>query len=307
MDELIEKAAAARGLPAAMVERSAAARAKAEGKSVEAVLREWAGEEPGDDTAAEPAAETVPAEATPSTEEGDSGAEPADEPASGPKVEVIGPETDEPAAEGGEADVEEPEPEPEAPVGPKGVPALSGFPGWLAAVFLVVPAIAVLYAVLAPDGPECGVAGQLEVDPVTGEAVNCDGTPWGEDAVDNFALGEELYVGRCASCHGANGGGGVGPGFTGGAVLATFPAGSCATEDGHIAWVTLGSTGWPDPTYGATSKPVGGVGTMPPFGEALTEQELAAVVLYERVAFGGEALADAEADCGLTGEVTATP
>ena len=100
-----------------------------------------------------------------------------------------------------------------------------------------------------------------------------------------FTLGEELYVARCASCHGATGGGGVGPGFAGGSVLVTFPAGSCAAEDGHIAWVTVGTSGWPDPTYGATAKPVGGVGVMPPFGEALTEEELAAVVLYERVAF----------------------
>ncbi len=41
---------------------------------------------------------------------------------------------------------------------------------------------------------------------------------------------------------------------------------------------------------------------MPPFGEALTEEELAAVVLYERVAFGEEELAEAESDCGLTEE-----
>jgi hypothetical protein len=47
---------------------------------------------------------------------------------------------------------------------------------------------------------------------------------------------------------------------------------------------------------------------MPPFGEALTEEELAADVLYERVAFGEEELAEAEADCGLTEEpVTAAP
>ena len=45
---------------------------------------------------------------------------------------------------------------------------------------------------------------------------------------------------------------------------------------------------------------------MPGFG-TLTETELRAVVLYERVAFGGEDLAAAEADCGLMegGEETA--
>jgi mono/diheme cytochrome c family protein len=49
---------------------------------------------------------------------------------------------------------------------------------------------------------------------------------------------------------------------------------------------------------------------MPAFGEpVLTEEELAAVVLYERVAFGGEALPDAETGCGLgeEEEVVAAP
>ncbi|NIS28544.1 MAG: hypothetical protein GWO04_00630 [Actinobacteria bacterium] len=41
---------------------------------------------------------------------------------------------------------------------------------------------------------------------------------------------------------------------------------------------------------------------MPGFEGTLTDEELAAVALYERVAFGGQALADAEADCGLAGE-----
>ncbi len=312
MDELIQRAAEAKGLPAAMVERSAAARAKAEGKSVEDVLREWAGDEAAPAAPAEPAAAAegaAPADEPAETSEGPEEAA-AEEPATGPKVEVLGPAADEGAettTEGEDADATEPEPE--VPVGPRGSPALSGFPRWLAAAFLVVPGIAILYALLAPDGPECGVAGQLEVDPVTGQAVNCDGTEWGQEAGNNFALGEELYAARCASCHGPTGGGGVGPGFTGGAVLATFPAGSCAVADGHIAWVTLGSNGWPDPTYGATGKPVGGVGTMPPFGEALTPEEIAAVVIYERVAFGGEELAEAETDCALTAEegVTASP
>jgi hypothetical protein len=37
---------------------------------------------------------------------------------------------------------------------------------------------------------------------------------------------------------------------------------------------------------------------MPGFLDALTPEELAAVVIYERVAFGGQSLADAEVDCG---------
>ncbi len=308
MEELLKKVAEIRGLPVSMIERSAAARAKAEGTTVEAVLREWAGEDAV--PAAAEASETSDAEAAtaegeeaPAAEEttAETAAETAEEP--GPKVEVLTSEaTDEDA--GAEAEP----PTAEEPAGPQGAPALRGFPRWLAAAFLVIPAVAVFYALLAPDGPGCGEAGQLDVDPATGEAVNCDGAPWGEDEVDFFTLGEELYVARCASCHGATGGGGVGPGFAGGSVLVTFPAGSCAAEDGHIAWVAVGSAGWPEPTYGAPAKPVGGVGVMPPFGEALTEEELAAVVLYERVAFGEEELAEAETDCGLTEEpVTAAP
>ncbi len=45
MEELIAQAAAATGYPASMVERSAAARAKAEGTTIEAVLAGWAGVE----------------------------------------------------------------------------------------------------------------------------------------------------------------------------------------------------------------------------------------------------------------------
>jgi mono/diheme cytochrome c family protein len=41
---------------------------------------------------------------------------------------------------------------------------------------------------------------------------------------------------------------------------------------------------------------------MPAFGSTLTEEQLRAVVLYERVQFGGEDLDVALADCGLAEE-----
>jgi mono/diheme cytochrome c family protein len=85
----------------------------------------------------------------------------------------------------------------------------------------------------------------------------------------------------------------------GGALLAAFPSGQCETQ---VEWVRLGTSGWPDPTYGATGTPVGGGGLMPAFGSTLTEQELRSVVLYERVAFGGQPLDEAIADCGLETE-----
>ena len=100
------------------------------------------------------------------------------------------------------------------------------------------------------------------------------------------------------ACHGPGGGGVANfPAFTGGALLSTFPEGQCAAQ---IEWIALGTAGWPDPTYGATEKPVGGSGAvMPGFAGSLSEQEIAAVALYERVAFGGQELAAALVDCGL--------
>ena len=88
-------------------------------------------------------------------------------------------------------------------------------------------------------------------------------------------LGEQVYSG-CAACHGAGGGGGTGPELTG--VVETWP-----DYRDHMMWVRLGSGGWPADTYGATDKAK--AGGMPPHA-ALTDQELAQVVLYERFAFG---------------------
>ena len=289
MDELIAQAAEQLGYPPALVERSARARAQAQGTSVEAILTTWVGGEapaaappsaPAAEPAAAPAAPSAPASAAPAT------AEPT-----GPDVEVL------PAAE--DAPDAPPPPEPEAEPAEEKVG--SGIPRWLAAAFLIIPTVAVMYALFLPNGPPCGRGAVLAVDPATGEAVGCNGRPYGETEVDFFALGQQTYA-QCAACHGAGGqGGGSFPAFTGGAVLATFPAGQCLE---HVEWVTLGTAGWPEPTYGAPAKPVGGSGAvMPGFGQALTAEEIAAVSLYERVAFGGEPLAEALTDCGLAGEV----
>jgi hypothetical protein len=291
MQELLAAAAAAMNAPASMVERSARARAQVEGATVEDVLRAWAGGGEivatggGAAPAAEAPAAAAPAEAAP--------AEP-----SGPVVEVVGDAGDvaEPAAGATE---EEPEEEIE-----EDLVVAGGIPNWLVALFVIIPAFAIAYALFLPNGPNCGDAGKLAVDPITGEAVNCDGSEYGFETIDFFAVGEATYS-NCVACHGAGGGGGGNfPAFTGGALLATFPSGQC---EAHVEWVRLGTAGWPDPTYGATNKPVGGSGALMPGFGTLTETELRAVVLYERVAFGGEDLAAAEADCGLMegGEETA--
>jgi mono/diheme cytochrome c family protein len=277
MDELLDKVAEAKGMPASLAKRSAEARSKKTGEPVEAVLAEWAGVDvasiasaPTDDAQTADDSPPVPKPADEALETE------ADEAAS---VEII---------EASAADDDAPDGDAIPPV------SRGKYPTWLAATFVLIPLLALVYIMVAPNGPECGSAGQLLVDPATGEVVNCDGTEYGVSAVDYFAQGEGLYS-QCVACHSADGSGGAGPAFAGGAVLATFPSGSCSD---HIEWVRVGTAGWPDPTYGATDKPVGGFGLMPAFG-SMTDEQIASVSLYERVQFGGQPLEEAEADCGL--------
>lgn len=277
MDELLEKVAEVKGMPASLAKRSAEARAQKMGEPVEAVLAEWAGIDPASvPTSAQP----VPAAAAAATPAQDI-ASPDDDADAEPDVEIV--EASEHPGQASSGDDE-------AAQGKR-----SGYPIWLAAAFLLIPLLAVVYILVSPNGPDCGSGGQLLVDPATGAAVNCDGSAYGEATVDNFAAGGSLYQ-QCVACHGGDGSGGVGPAFSAGAVLVTFPAGSCADQ---IDWVAIGTGGWPDPTYGATNKPVGGVGLMPGFGTSLSEEQVAQVALYERVAFGGQPLEEAEVDCGL--------
>jgi mono/diheme cytochrome c family protein len=278
---LLDAVAEARGMPASLVERSAGARAKKTGGSTDDVLREWA-VEAGIEVGAAPAAATSAAAAP---EPGVVAAivEPADEPVGAVSVEVFEPTAAVPAAEGPEAADE--------------TGSRRRYPVLLAAAMVLIPLMAVLYLVVVPNGPSCGSSGQLAVDPVSGEAVGCDGAEYGGGEVNSFAAGEEIYQANCAVCHAAEGTGGAGPAMSGGAVLATFPEDACVTQ---IEWVALGSSGWPDATYGADAKPV--IGGMPGFEGSLIAEELAQVILYERVAFGGEDLATAEAECGLMGD-----
>jgi mono/diheme cytochrome c family protein len=291
MDELLAAAAKATGMSENMVKRSATARAKAQGTTVEAVLAEWAGVEvPAGTTADAPAAAEAPA-ATALAE----AAEPEPDTTTALEVEESGEEA--PAAA----------PAPDAaPIIVREVVPAGAIPRWLAALFVAVPLFSLAYLAFLPNGPACGDAGLLAVDPVSGEMINCDGTAiGGEGETDYFALGEQLYTSRaCTGCHGPGGAGVVGPAFTGGALLATFPEGSCSIQQ---EWIRLGTAGWPEPTYGATNKPVRGTGVdMPAFGTQLSADQIAAVALYERVAFGGQDLEAAKADCVGTGGETTT-
>lgn len=97
----------------------------------------------------------------------------------------------------------------------------------------------------------------------------------------------------CAACHGTDGSGGAGPSLA--TVRETFP--DC---ESHIQWIRLGSERWKSevgPTYGAPRTPVDAV--MPPF-EALGDQAIRRVAMYERVRFGNGDLDTERADCGLS-------
>jgi len=161
------------------------------------------------------------------------------------------PAADVPAVPVAAAAAVEPAPEPPKPVRPEVAAALSRrkIPFWAMPVLAGLPLWAYVYqATLEP--PPAAEAGPL-------------------------AQGEEIY-GGCASCHGATGGGGVGPALD--TVLEVWP-----DYRDHMMWVRLGDAGWPGATYGANGK-AKGVGM--PGHAALTDAELAEVVLYERVAFG---------------------
>jgi mono/diheme cytochrome c family protein len=141
---------------------------------------------------------------------------------------------------------------PPKPVRPEVAAALSRrkIPVWALPVLLAIPVWAYIYQ------------GTLEPPPQPAD------TP--------IALGQELYKG-CATCHGADGGGLSGPALT--AVLETWP-----DYRDHMAWVRLGSSGWPTQVYGANNRAK--AGGMPPH-PGLSDEELAQVVLYERATFGG--------------------
>ena len=76
--------------------------------------------------------------------------------------------------------------------------------------------------------------------------------------------GATVFDDNCATCHGGDGSGGIGPRLAGGRVVAQFP-----DPADQIAVVTHGRGG------------------MPAFGDQLSEEEIAAVVEYTRTVLAG--------------------
>jgi cytochrome c553 len=295
MSDLVNKVAELLNAPVDLVQRSAEARAAASGTTVDAVLSSWAG---GESVASAAPAAEVPKEETPVEEE---------------VVE--------------ETPVEEEVVE-ETPVEEKVLAGTSSavfkvskpvsyvnetmdiktnadakLPRWLNVSFIVIPVFILIGLISASNTQECGERGILDIDRKSQQSVNCDGSPFegkgvaATNTINYVALGQQVYSGgaACAGCHGAGGGGGVGPAFTGGALYTTFP--TCAD---HTKWIQLGSANWQSevgPTYGAEDTV--SIGGMPGFQGKLTEDELYAVVVFERVVFGGGDTEEVLADCGL--------
>ena len=293
MSDLVNKVAEILNAPVDLVQRSAEARAAASGVSVDDVLSSWAG--------GESVASSAPKEEAPVEE--------------APKEEAVVEETVEE-----EAPIEE-APKEEAVVATAvtrqvtksisfanetmGIKINSEnlLPKWLNFSFIIIPLFILVGLISSSNTQECGERGMLNVDRKSQEAVNCDGSPYegrgvaATNTVNYIALGQEVYAGAaaCAGCHGGGGGGGVGPAFTGGALYTTFP--TCAD---HTKWIQLGSAGWQaevGPTYGAEDTV--SIGGMPGFQGKLTEDELYAVVVFERVVFGGGNTEEVLSDCGL--------
>jgi mono/diheme cytochrome c family protein len=77
--------------------------------------------------------------------------------------------------------------------------------------------------------------------------------------------GATVFGDNCATCHGGDGSGGIGPRLAGGRVVTVYP-----DPADQIAVVTNGRAG------------------MPAFGRKLTEEEIRAVVEYTRTVLAGD-------------------
>jgi mono/diheme cytochrome c family protein len=295
MSDLVNKVAELLNAPVDLVQRSAEARAAASGTTVDAVLSSWAG---GESVASAAPAAEAPKEEAPVEEEVVEEA-PAEE-------EVV---EEAPAEEkilvGATTAVQKVSKQVSFVNETMDIKtnAESKLPRWLNVSFIVIPVFILIGLISSSNTQECGERGILDIDRKSQQSVNCDGSPFegkgvaATNTINYVALGQQVYSGgaACAGCHGAGGGGGVGPAFTGGALYTTFP--TCAD---HTKWIQLGSANWQSevgPTYGAEDTV--SIGGMPGFQGKLTEDELYAVVVFERVVFGGGDTEEVLADCGL--------
>ena len=119
-------------------------------------------------------------------------------------------------------------------------------------------------------------------------------TPREQKVAGPLGEGAAVYVAGCSSCHGANGEGGIGYGFSQGEILKSFPH----IED-QLRWVYFGTSGYQAAGISIYGNPeraggphlTGAKGQMPnqglTTGGALTDAQILAVVCHERFTLGG--------------------
>ena len=295
MSDLLNKVAEILNAPVDLVQRSAEARAAASGISVDDVLSSWAGGE--SIAASEPKKEAQIVEEAPIEEIVEEA--PIEELVEEAPIEEV---KEVSVSSAVTIQVTKSLSFANETMGIK-INSENLLPKWLNFSFIIIPLFILVGLINSSNTQDCGERGMLNVDRKSQEAVNCDGSPYegrgvaATNTINYIAIGQEVYSGAaaCAGCHGGGGGGGVGPAFIGGALYTTFP--TCAD---HTKWIQLGSAGWQaevGPTYGAEETV--SIGGMPGFQGKLTEDELYAVVVFERVVFGGGNTEEVLIDCGL--------
>ena len=101
----------------------------------------------------------------------------------------------------------------------------------------------------------------------------------GQRASSEFlGLGQRIYKNQCAQCHGDNGEGG-------GAIYPALKGHRTVTMNSSANLVRVIISGGFPPTTAGQPRPFG----MPPFGQSLSETEIAAVASYVRSAWGNDA------------------
>lgn len=154
--------------------------------------------------------------------------------------------------------------EPQAPAAPPPIPRRPKTPFWMVSVLAILPIYAFIY-------------------------YGAFGARHAAAANDPVAVGNAIFHSAgCSGCHGNNGEGAVGPALA--SVKKTFP-----NVADHLSWVHTGSAPFAGKSYGNSGRIA--TGGMPGFASSLSDAQIADVVCYERVGFGG---GSASADCPAT-------
>jgi len=148
-------------------------------------------------------------------------------------------------------------------------------PTWAWVLFLVVVAWGMWYVATELRGYQASPVASATASSPAGIAPSA---PAGGGQSALAVLGEQVYGNKCAACHQLTGQGlpGVFPPLKGSAVV------TAADPTEHIRTVL----------HGLSGKPIGGTtygSAMPAFADQLNDEEIAAVLSYERTSWGNQA------------------